>query len=238
VQRLDVTYAHVSRERGTRVEIAIEQRYATSQELEELLAAAGLRLRAYWGDFSGQPFGAALGVADDDGFQLRPGSAGSPLARPRCQRQAPRVIGKRALLATPRRVALYTSPLLRVAVACAALMGCAALLACGSDPDPDDSAAGTCPSDLPTDADCAAGVAPQYGAVIAGIVEQRCEGCHFPQNPFSSQVFGDYAQLFAARRTALSRVYSCLMPPADAPQLRPEERGALLKWFVCGAPQN
>jgi uncharacterized membrane protein len=117
-------------------------------------------------------------------------------------------------------------------------MGCAALMACGSDPDPDDSSAGTCPSDLPTDADCAAGVAPQYGAVIAGIVEQRCEGCHFPQNPFSSQVFGDYAQLFAARRTALSRVYSCLMPPADAPQLRPEERGALLKWFVCGAPQN
>jgi len=57
VQRLDVTYTYVSRERGTRVEIAIEQRYATSLELEELLAAAGLRLRAYWGGFSGQPFG-------------------------------------------------------------------------------------------------------------------------------------------------------------------------------------
>ena len=56
-QRLDVSYAYVSRERGTRVEIAIEQRYATSLELEELLAAAGLRLRSLAGGFGGQPFG-------------------------------------------------------------------------------------------------------------------------------------------------------------------------------------
>jgi len=162
------------------------------------------------------------------------------------------VIGKRALRATRRRVAPYTSPLAnahasvaeaatrRAAVVRAAAVRTAAvacvLLACGGESPPDDS--GTCPSDLPTDADCAADVAPKYGAVIAGIVEQRCQGCHFPQNPYSSQVFGDYEQLFAARRTALSRIYGCLMPPADATPLRPEERGALLKWFVCGAPEN
>ena len=56
-QRLDVNYTYVSRQRGTRVEIPIAQRYATSRELEELLASAGLRLRAQWGGFSGQPFG-------------------------------------------------------------------------------------------------------------------------------------------------------------------------------------
>src|SRR5262249_7162696 len=56
-QRLDVTYTYVSRQRGTRVVIPIEQRYAPSRELEELLAAAGLRLRAHWGGFAEQPFG-------------------------------------------------------------------------------------------------------------------------------------------------------------------------------------
>jgi SAM-dependent methyltransferase len=56
-QRLDVTYTYVSRERGTRVEILIEQRYATSLELEELLAGAGLRLQSLSGGFSEQPFG-------------------------------------------------------------------------------------------------------------------------------------------------------------------------------------
>ena len=56
-QRLDVTYTYVSRERGTRVEIPIEQRYATTLELEELLAIAGLQLRAQHGGFSQQPYG-------------------------------------------------------------------------------------------------------------------------------------------------------------------------------------
>jgi SAM-dependent methyltransferase len=56
-QRLDVTYTYVSRERGTRVEIPIAQRYATSLELEQLLARAGLQLRARWAGFSGKPYG-------------------------------------------------------------------------------------------------------------------------------------------------------------------------------------
>ena len=56
-QRLDVTYTYVSRERGTRIEMAIEQRYATSLELQELLADAGLRLHSLSGGFSAQPFG-------------------------------------------------------------------------------------------------------------------------------------------------------------------------------------
>ncbi|MEO8179047.1 MAG: hypothetical protein ABI895_09460 [Deltaproteobacteria bacterium] len=148
--------------------------------------------------------------------------------------------GKRAWRATERRVAPPTSALASHARRWAA--ACLAFVAIGSagcaDEDPVPSPDHDCPSDLPTDADCPDQVAPHYGTVIADIVEQRCQGCHFPQNPFSSQVFGDYAQLFAARRTALSRVYSCLMPPADATPLGPEERGALLKWFVCGAPNN
>jgi SAM-dependent methyltransferase len=56
-QRLDVTYTYVSRQRGTRIELLIEQRYATSLELEELLAGAGLRVQSLSGGFSGQPLG-------------------------------------------------------------------------------------------------------------------------------------------------------------------------------------
>jgi uncharacterized membrane protein len=96
---------------------------------------------------------------------------------------------------------------------------------------------GDCPDDLPTDLDCPA-AAPNYSVVVSRIVTERCGGCHFAGNPFSSQVFVDYDGIYAARRTMLTQVYGCNMPPPDAPQLTFEERGALLKWFVCGAPQN
>jgi len=36
----------------------------------------------------------------------------------------------------------------------------------------------------------------------------------------------------------LTRIYGCVMPPASAPPLTPEERQTLLSWFVCGAPEN
>jgi hypothetical protein len=144
------------------------------------------------------------------------------------------VNAKRALHGNTRRVA--RCPLTTAALGALCLLR----LACADDAGPDGASsagAGSCPMDLPTDADCPA-AAPRYGAVIADIVEQRCQSCHYPQNPFSSEVFDDYSGLFEARRTALSQVYGCRMPPPEAPQLRPEERGALLKWFVCGAPQN
>jgi hypothetical protein len=149
------------------------------------------------------------------------------------------VKGKRARHAGERRVAPSRSARSRRHWAAAGCFAFATASAACGNADPDDSnPAGACPSDLPTDADCPNDAAPSYGTVIASIVEQRCQGCHFPKNPFSSQVFGDYQQLFDARRTALSRIYGCLMPPAEATPLAPEERGALLKWFVCGAPNN
>jgi len=95
----------------------------------------------------------------------------------------------------------------------------------------------SCPNDLPTDVDCPA-AAPQYSPVVSRIVTERCGGCHYQDNPFSSQVFVDYDGIYAARRSMLTQVYGCNMPPAEAPQLTVQERGALLKWFTCGAPQN
>lgn len=114
----------------------------------------------------------------------------------------------------------------------------ALLVACGdSEAEPPDQLVDSCPNDLPTDGDCPA-AAPHYSAVVSRIVTERCGGCHFENNPFSSQVFVDYDSTYAARRSMLTQVYGCNMPPVDAPQLTAQERGALLKWFTCGAPQN
>jgi len=117
-------------------------------------------------------------------------------------------------------------------------VGLATLPACGdSGAEPPGEVVDNCPDDLPTDVDCPEAV-PRYSAVVSRIVTERCGGCHYQSNPFSSQVFVDYDSTYAARRTVLTQVYGCNMPPVEAPQLSAEERGALLKWFVCGAPQN
>lgn len=58
LQRLDVTYTYVSRERGARVDLLLEQRYAPAAELAGLLEQAGLRVAAKYGDFTGGRFGA------------------------------------------------------------------------------------------------------------------------------------------------------------------------------------
>jgi uncharacterized membrane protein len=73
---------------------------------------------------------------------------------------------------------------------------------------------------------------------VAPVLEQRCVGCHFPGNTQSGNVLRDYADVFRQRQTVLSRIYSCVMPPAEAPALTSNERQALLEWFVCGAPDN
>lgn len=57
MQRLDVTYTYISRERGNRVIIPIEQRYAPSGELIKLITGAGLCIKAVYGNFARQRFG-------------------------------------------------------------------------------------------------------------------------------------------------------------------------------------
>jgi hypothetical protein len=121
------------------------------------------------------------------------------------------------------------------------------LAACagGERPDPPDfllngAAAigvGQCPNDLPESTDCPA-ASPSYAGEVEKMIEQRCAGCHFPGNTQSSKVFAEYAGIHAERRGMLSQIYSCAMPPDNAVELSPEERRALLKWFVCGALDN
>lgn len=126
----------------------------------------------------------------------------------------------------------------RLIVAVASLLACAA--ACGSAPAiaPDASApeAGVCPEDLP--AACPA-TAPRYQAEIALILASKCASCHGAGGTASSRFdTSSYDRVYSARATALSQIYDCRMPPANAVALSPGERAALLTWFVCHAPNN
>jgi hypothetical protein len=96
---------------------------------------------------------------------------------------------------------------------------------------------GDCPSDLPNGSACA-GALPSYEREVAPIMEQRCGGCHYPGNTQSGDVFADYGDVYSRRQTVLTRIYTCAMPPEGAPAPSVEERQTLLRWFVCGAPEN
>lgn len=57
LQRLDVNYTYISREKATEITIPISQRYAPAAEHRALLEAAGLRIVATYGDFAQQRLG-------------------------------------------------------------------------------------------------------------------------------------------------------------------------------------
>jgi len=116
------------------------------------------------------------------------------------------------------------------------VLGCAG--AERPDPPPDAAPADDrCPSDLPGDMDCATS-APSYTEQTGAIIEQRCTVCHFDGNTQSRQVFASYDDVFTEKRGMLTQIYSCRMPPPEAAPLSSSERKALLKWLVCGAPDN
>ncbi len=94
-----------------------------------------------------------------------------------------------------------------------------------------------CPSDLPDDADCGTAT-PSYASDIAPIFASRCAECHYPGNGQSTQVFETYQQVSSSRQTVLSQVYGCQMPSEGAEPLSADQRRLLLKWLVCGAPEN
>lgn len=79
---------------------------------------------------------------------------------------------------------------------------------------------------------------PSYGEDVAPIFAERCNGCHFPGNTQSEDVFTEYEDIFDQRQTVLTRIYSCAMPPPGVASLGTSERQTLLRWFVCGAPAD
>jgi len=95
----------------------------------------------------------------------------------------------------------------------------------------------SCPNDLPPNTDCP-GASPSYQSEIATIVQERCTVCHAPGGIETSKLFGSYKLVHDQRATMLNFIYHCQMPPTCATQLTPDERGKLLKWFICGALDN
>jgi len=111
------------------------------------------------------------------------------------------------------------------------LCGGLLLLACGGYvPE-------NCPNDLPAQSTCSAGI-PSYQTEVKPVIEAHCLKCHAPGGQEASKDFTTYQNVFTQRGPMLTQFYSCRMPPEG--EMRPvdPERAFLLKWLVCGAPNN
>jgi uncharacterized membrane protein len=108
---------------------------------------------------------------------------------------------------------------------------------CGSGTDQSPGSTGTCPSDLPGNADCSNAVS-SYSSRIASIICSRCLTCHFTGNTISGVSLADQASVHDHRSVVLTQVYHCAMPPAGVEGLASEDRAVLLQYLVCGAPNN
>lgn len=103
--------------------------------------------------------------------------------------------------------------------------------------DASEGAASACPSQLPSDSDCAA-TAPDYETVVAPLLAARCGSCHSPTGIESVTLFDTFPRIKAGMMQVhiFTQIYQCIMPPATAQPLLPAERETLLQWFVCDAP--
>jgi hypothetical protein len=88
-----------------------------------------------------------------------------------------------------------------------------------------------------TPADCGDNQ-PSYSSEVSGIISNYCVPCHRAGGLAPDKPLDSYKRVFALRTTELVRVSSCVMPPACAPQPTADEHATLVRWFVCGAPNN
>jgi hypothetical protein len=92
--------------------------------------------------------------------------------------------------------------------------------------------AGGCDRTLPT---CPS-TPPSWSTEVSVIVSANCVSCHYAGSTIARTPLQSYAEVFAARGTVLSQVYSCAMPQNHP--LTAHDRTALLTWLVCGAPND
>jgi hypothetical protein len=142
------------------------------------------------------------------------------------------------------RVVLWRA--LSISVATALLLarvGCLDFDTPGNDPNIPDlpppivDAGPACPKVLPTD--CS--TIPSYQTEIGPLITSTCFPCHTPGGVASDRDLTTRSNIVDIESTVLSQVYGCLMPPADGgsdAMLTPPERNELLKWLVCGYPDN
>jgi hypothetical protein len=111
-------------------------------------------------------------------------------------------------------------------------------LACSSSSG--DPNGGACKDELPRNAagaiTCPATV-PSYASAVSPIVREACLACH-AANGTAGVDLSTYAALYAQRSASLDQLSGCLMPPQNGIPLGDAQRGTLLSWLVCGAPDN
>jgi uncharacterized membrane protein len=108
------------------------------------------------------------------------------------------------------------------------LVGALLLAACGGSESVNcPNLSTTCPSPQPS-----------YANDVRPIVNARCTVCHSPGGQEASRDLTTYSHVFEQRQAVLTQVFSCRMPPSDAPQPTAQERSVLVSWLVCGAPNN
>jgi|SRR5579884_1438316 len=129
------------------------------------------------------------------------------------------------------RRAVFRSLIRMVVRAALAAAASCAVLACG-DGASAAADAGTCVVDEPDGC-------PSWTKDVQPIIEARCYGCHGPGGIEQSyRDFTTYQGVSGAGTTLATDVLSCKMPPPDAGQPTPRERGALVTWIECGAPKD
>jgi hypothetical protein len=87
-----------------------------------------------------------------------------------------------------------------------------------------------------TPADC--GTAPSYRTEVSTIISTYCVSCHRAGGLAPDRPVDTYQRIYSMRTDMLGRVSRCLMPPACAAQPSADEHATLVRWFVCGAPNN
>ena len=125
-------------------------------------------------------------------------------------------------MTVPRGAALITSMIVLVM---------AASISCG----PGESPATSCPNDVP--ATCPVPAAT-FGAEVLPLIQSRCANCHAPGGVESVRPMQSWEDVQKQKISILAQIHACLMPPADQPQLTPDERKVILGWIVCGALNN
>jgi hypothetical protein len=81
--------------------------------------------------------------------------------------------------------------------------------------------------------------APPSWASVDSILVNRCSPCHFPGGVEGAVWnFSNFAHVHALSGSMLDNVLACAMPPPDAGGLPPDERGTLIAWLSCGAPDT
>ena len=118
-----------------------------------------------------------------------------------------------------------------------ALPVCAALaiasLACGP------AASSSCPTHDYDMRACPSPM-PSFSADVQPIFEAKCTTCHAPGGLRASSPLTTWKQIDGLLSTVVMYVVTCKMPNVaeGGVALTPAERGTMLDWFACMAPNN